>query len=203
MSRSNPRAGSVGVARSPLRPSGKVELHGKTWDARADAFVEAGAMVVVVEVGRFGLVVRPAAEGETLEPTPPSTTGEVPALPPVQRDVRFVVQLLIGAIVGMALGAVHAYEVGSEYGRAVVTGLGFGLLYAVLMREVYAGAHDGLSAAWPVSPGWFTLAVWPVTGFALGLYLFGPNAAPSLLVLMAMLAAPLSRMAVAVAGALG
>jgi membrane-bound ClpP family serine protease len=54
--------GQHGVTVSELRPTGKVEIAGRTHDARADEYIARGVRVVVVDVGGFELRVRPASE---------------------------------------------------------------------------------------------------------------------------------------------
>lgn len=51
--------GSWGVAQSALAPSGKVFVHGETWDAVASAPVDAGAPVIIHEVNGLTLRVSP------------------------------------------------------------------------------------------------------------------------------------------------
>lgn len=53
--------GQHGVTVSELRPSGKVEIAGRTHDARADAYTARGVRVVVIAVGGFELRVRAEA----------------------------------------------------------------------------------------------------------------------------------------------
>jgi membrane-bound serine protease (ClpP class) len=52
--------GALGVAHMPLRPKGKVFVHGEYWDAVATAPVEAGAQVRVISIQGLTLKVEPA-----------------------------------------------------------------------------------------------------------------------------------------------
>jgi membrane-bound ClpP family serine protease len=54
--------GQFGVTVRELRPTGKVEVAGRTHDARADEYIARGVRVVVVGVGGFGLRVHPAPD---------------------------------------------------------------------------------------------------------------------------------------------
>ena len=67
--------GEEGVARSELRPRGRVFVHGEIWDAEAERPVGAGETVEVVGVNRLRLVVRPLVpyEEETPVVSPPET----------------------------------------------------------------------------------------------------------------------------------
>lgn len=59
---SRPRPGSVGIARTPMRPVGRVEIVGVTHEAIADGgFVEAGQTIEVLRVEDGTLRVRPRA----------------------------------------------------------------------------------------------------------------------------------------------
>jgi membrane-bound serine protease (ClpP class) len=51
--------GEVGVARTPLAPSGKVFVHGELWDATASVNIPAGERVVVMKVTGLALEVGP------------------------------------------------------------------------------------------------------------------------------------------------
>ena len=53
--------GALGVAHTPLRPKGKVFVHGEYWDAVATAPVEAGAQVRVTGIQGLTLKVEPAS----------------------------------------------------------------------------------------------------------------------------------------------
>lgn len=52
--------GEIGVARTPLSPSGKVFVHGELWDAFAPTNIDAGQPVVVRRVDGLRLEVEPA-----------------------------------------------------------------------------------------------------------------------------------------------
>lgn len=67
-----------GVARSDLRPLGKVFVHGELWDAEAEVPVAAGAAVEVTAVRDLVLAVRPLAPlASSASPTSP--TSPIPA----------------------------------------------------------------------------------------------------------------------------
>ena len=53
-----------GVARSELRPQGKVFVHGELWDATAEQPVAAGDAVEVIAVRDMSLAVRSLRRGE-------------------------------------------------------------------------------------------------------------------------------------------
>ena len=51
--------GEIGVAHTPLEPSGKVFVHGEFWDAESTRPLEAGARVRIVAVEGLVLKVEP------------------------------------------------------------------------------------------------------------------------------------------------
>jgi membrane-bound serine protease (ClpP class) len=51
--------GELGVAHTPLAPSGKVFVHGEFWDAESTRPLEAGARVRVVSIEGLILKVEP------------------------------------------------------------------------------------------------------------------------------------------------
>jgi membrane-bound serine protease (ClpP class) len=53
--------GEIGIAETPLAPSGKVFVHGELWDAVSSVSVPAGASIVVRQVAGLTLRVDPAA----------------------------------------------------------------------------------------------------------------------------------------------
>ena len=53
--------GEIGVAETPLSPSGKVFVHGEIWDAVSTATIAAGDRVVVSQVDGLTLRVDPVA----------------------------------------------------------------------------------------------------------------------------------------------
>lgn len=68
-----------GVARSALRPRGKVFIHGELWDAAAEQPVAMGETVEVVGVHDMSLAVRPA--GMRPAPQPPPLSSPPPSSP--------------------------------------------------------------------------------------------------------------------------
>jgi membrane-bound serine protease (ClpP class) len=59
--------GEVGIAQTPLSPSGKVFVHGEVWDATSSSPVDAGQSVVVRQVEGLRLRVDPAAVGDLVK----------------------------------------------------------------------------------------------------------------------------------------
>jgi membrane-bound serine protease (ClpP class) len=49
--------GEIGIARTPIRPEGKVFVHGEIWNARSDSGVDAGESVRVAAVRDLVLTV--------------------------------------------------------------------------------------------------------------------------------------------------
>ena len=54
--------GSIGVAKTPLSPEGKLTIHGELWDAVSDAPVEAGTPAKVLRVEGLRLHVTPVLQ---------------------------------------------------------------------------------------------------------------------------------------------
>jgi membrane-bound serine protease (ClpP class) len=51
--------GEIGVAQTPLRPTGKVFVHGETWNARCDMGADPGQTVRVLAIQDLVLAVEP------------------------------------------------------------------------------------------------------------------------------------------------
>ena len=54
--------GSIGIAKTPLRPDGKLAIHGELWDAVSDAPVEPGTSAKVLRVDGLTLYVTPVLQ---------------------------------------------------------------------------------------------------------------------------------------------
>ena len=65
--------GEIGLAQTPLSPSGKVFVHGEVWDATSSAAVDAGQSVIVRRVEGLRLQVDPVAVGDSIKV--PSVVG--------------------------------------------------------------------------------------------------------------------------------
>lgn len=65
--------GEIGLAQTPLSPSGKVFVHGEVWDATSSADVDAGQSVIVRRVEGLRLQVDPVAVGDSIKV--PSVVG--------------------------------------------------------------------------------------------------------------------------------
>ena len=58
--------GEIGIAETPLAPSGKVFVHGEIWDAVSTATIAAGERVVVTQVDGLTLRVDPVTAARTV-----------------------------------------------------------------------------------------------------------------------------------------
>jgi membrane-bound serine protease (ClpP class) len=65
--------GEIGLAQTPLSPSGKVFVHGEVWDATSSAAVDAGQSVIVRRVEGLRLQVDPVAVDDSIKV--PSVVG--------------------------------------------------------------------------------------------------------------------------------
>jgi membrane-bound serine protease (ClpP class) len=75
--------GKVGLAKSPMLPSGAIVVEGRIINAVSEGLpIEAGQNVRVIEVRGGRVVVRPLEEGESTKPTPPpSSTDDILSRP--------------------------------------------------------------------------------------------------------------------------
>lgn len=180
MTRLRMQVGSLGQTVADLRPSGKVDILGSTFEARSEGqWIDAGRPVVVLRFDAFGLVVREASgeEADALAAAarrrhPPEQEPEQPESPRA-KQLRFLRHLAEGAILGAILGGVLVWWLRTHEGSTppawpdiafVAYGLGFGLAYTLMVREFFKTVRVAVSEICPPEPGFIVRLILPTVG---------------------------------------